>query len=255
MGTVDSQSIQGIITKPRIVLVGVGHVFDIKAAVKGVIHKVMPVTVALELDSARFYALLSKERGGKGSVPLVYRLLAKFQQDLAEQYGSEAGSEMLAAAEAAGEVGARVELIDMDASSTFMRMIKAMSIKEKVLMATGAMLALFARKSTVEKELNQFMSNEEKFMSDIQKAYPSVVRILIDERNDFMAKKLREISGRSTVTVVVVGDGHISGMTKMLSEFAQVDVWRLNELQSMPSDGQNSQMTLSFTVSPGEGKT
>jgi pheromone shutdown protein TraB len=241
--------------KPRIVLVGVGHVFDIKSAVKGIIHQTRPEVVALELDSARFSSLLSKERGGGGSVPLIYRLLAKFQRDLAEQFGSEAGSEMLAAADAAGEIGARVALIDMEAAAVFTRMTKAMSLKEKMLMMIGVVMALFTRKATVEKELDRFMSNEDKFMSEIQKAYPSVVRVLIDERNEYMARKLKEISSISRVTVAVLGDGHVTGMTRMLSEFAEVEIWRLNDIQNMPPSSQNSEMTLSFTVNSGNGKT
>lgn len=238
--------------KPRIVLVGVGHVFDIKSAVKGIIHQNRPEVVALELDYARFSSLQSKERGGGGSAPLIYRLLAKFQRDLAEQFGSEAGSEMLAAADAAGEVGARVALIDMEAAVVFARMTKVMSFREKMLLLTGAVMALFTRKATVEKELDKFMSDEDRFMAEIQKAYPTVVRVLIDERNEFMARKLKEISAVSKVTVAVLGDGHVSGMTKILSEFADVEVRRLNDLQNMPPSARNSEMTLSFTVSSND---
>jgi len=180
--------------------------------------------------------------------------MAKFQRDLAEQYGSEAGSEMLAAAEAAAEVGARVELIDTDAATTFTRMMKAMSLREKVLMAVGVVMALFTRKSTVEKELDRFTSDEDGFMAEIQKAYPSVVKVLIDERNDFMANKLRGISVSSPTTVAVLGDGHVSGMTRAISEFAEVQTFRLNDLQNISKDPRNSEATMSFVVS-GEGKT
>jgi pheromone shutdown protein TraB len=254
LNAVGSSSIISAV-RPRIVLVGVGHVFDIKSAVKGIIHQTRPEVVALELDSFRFNSLLSKERGKGGPAPLVYRLLAKFQRDLAEQFGSEAGSEMLAAADAAGEIGARVALIDMEAATVFTRMTKAMSFREKTLMLVGAVMALFTRKATVEKELDRFMSNEDKFMAEIQKVYPSVVRVLIDERNEFMARKLKEISSVSQLTVAVLGDGHVSGMTRMLSEFAEVDVWRLNDLQGMPPTARNSEMTLSFTVDAGNDKT
>jgi len=254
LNAVGSSSIISAV-RPRIVLVGVGHVFDIKSAVKGIIHQTRPEVVALELDAFRFNSLLSKERGKGGPAPLVYRLLAKFQRDLAEQFGSEAGSEMLAAADAAGEIGARVALIDMEAATVFTRMTKAMSFREKTLMLVGAVMALFTRKATVEKELDRFMSNEDKFMAEIQKVYPSVVRVLIDERNEFMVRKLKEISSVSQLTVAVLGDGHVSGMTRMLSEFAEVDVWRLNDLQNMPPTARNSEMTLSFTVDAGNDKT
>jgi pheromone shutdown protein TraB len=67
-----------------------------------------------------------------------------------------------------------------------------------------------------------------------------------------MARKLKEISAVSKVTVAVLGDGHVSGMTKILSEFADVEVRRLNDLQNMPPSARNSEMTLSFTVSSND---
>lgn len=237
------------VERPRIVLVGAGHVFDIREAVKEVIRRERPRNVALELDLARFQGLLSRERGSGEGLPLVYRLLAKFQQGIAEQYGSEAGSEMVAAAEAAQEVGARLELIDMDAIMVFKRMFNAMSLKEKLLLAAGSVASIFAGKKTVEREIDRFSSDEEGVMAEIRESYPSLVRVLIDERNEHMAAKLKSIAGPGG-TVAVVGDGHVSGMAAILSGFADVEVYRLGQLRSMPADGQNAQLTMSFTLAP-----
>lgn len=236
--------------RPRIVLVGAGHVFDIREAVKTVIRRERPRTVALELDSARFQALLSKERGNGEGMPIVYRLLAKFQSDIAQQYGSEAGSEMIAAAEAAGEVGARIELIDMDALNVFKRMFNSMSFKEKLLLAIGTVFSLFASRKTVEKEIERFSSDEDKVMAEIKASYPSLVRVLIDERNEHMAKKLKDVSSTAGGIVAVVGDGHVPGMSALLSGFADVEVVRLGQLREMPSDGHNAQVTMSFVLNP-----
>jgi len=239
--------------RPRIMLVGIGHVFDIRAAVKGVVHRIHPQTVALELDSGRFAALQSRTRGDGRGLPMTYRLLAKLQQNLAEQYGSEAGSEMIAAAEAAAEIGASVELIDMDALKVFKRMTGAMSIKEKLLIVMGIFISLVAGKSAVEKEMERYKSNEEGFLADVQRVCPSIARVLIDERNAHMADRLKWIASRSSLTLAVVGDAHIPGITGLISEFADVEVLRLDDLQNPTSDGQNAQMTMSFTVGgPGD---
>lgn len=177
-------------------MVGTGHVFDIRTAIKGVVHQVRPQTVALELDAGRFLALQSKERGRGKGLPFTYKLLAKMQQNLAEQYGSEAGSEMIAAAEAAQEIGAGIELIDMDALTVFRRMTQAMSMKEKLLMVVGTFMSLFAGKSAVEEEMERYKSDEEGFMAEVKKVYPSIARVLIDERNEYMAGRLRMTSSR-----------------------------------------------------------
>jgi len=240
--------------RPRIMLVGIGHVFDIRAAVKGVVHRIHPQTVALELDSGRFAALRSSTRGDGRGLPVTYRLLAKLQQSLAEQYGSEAGSEMIAAAEAAAEIGATVELIDMDAMKVFKRMTGAMSMKEKLLMVAGIFISLVAGKAAVEKEMERYKSNEEGFMAEVQRAYPSIARVLIDERNTHMAERLKWISStRSGLTLAVVGDAHIPGITGILSKFADIEVLRLDDLQNPTGSEQNTQMTVSFTVGgPGD---
>jgi len=234
--------------RPRIMLVGIGHVFDIRAAVKGVVHRIHPQTVALELDSGRFAALQSSTHGDGRGLPMTYRLLAKLQQSLADQYGSEAGSEMIAAAEAAAEIGAAVELIDMDAMKVFKRMTGAMSMKEKLLMVAGIFISLVAGKAAVEKEMERYKSNEEGFMAEVQRIYPSIARVLIDERNTHMAERLKWISSRSGLTLAVVGDAHIPGMTGILSKFADVEVLRLDDLQKPTGSEQNAQMTVSFTV-------
>lgn len=240
--------------KPTIILVGVGHVFDLSGAVKGVVHSMRPGTVALELDQGRFAALLSKERGDGRGLPLIYRLLAKLQQNIAEQYGSEAGSEMIAAAQAAHEIGAGIELIDLDAMTVFRRMTAAMSIKEKLMMVFGIFVSLVAGKSAVEKEMEMYKSDEERFMAEVKRIYPSIARVLIDERNEHMAGRLRGISSRSDVTLAVVGDAHIQGLSGRLSEFADVEVLRLDDLQSPPQGDRNAQMTMSFVVRGSEDK-
>ena len=238
------------IPKPKVILVGVGHIFDIRDKVKSIIHSLHPQIVALELDPLRFYSLSHREEGRPGDVPLLYQLLARFQSNLAKEYGSEVGSEMIAASDAAGEIGAKIALIDMDAVTMFAKLRKSMSFKEKAFMVVGTVMALFTRKSTVEKELAEYQKDEERFMKEVEKAYPSITRILINERNLFMVDRLKEISAQSNVTVAIIGDGHVAGMQKMISEFADIEIWRLDDLQNKWTGTGNAEMTLSFDINP-----
>lgn len=100
-----------------ITIVGIGHVFDISQQVREVILEKRPDVVCVELDPARYQALLQKERGG--SVPLTYRILAKIQERIANEYGVDVGNEMLSAINAAGEVGAGVAFIDVNAQEFY----------------------------------------------------------------------------------------------------------------------------------------
>src|SRR4030043_947073 len=88
-----------------ITLIGVGHVFAISENVKEIIRSKRPEVVCLELDAARYNALVQKDHSR--AVPLQYRLLAHFPKRMAGKVRTEVGDEMMAAAGAAQEVGAR----------------------------------------------------------------------------------------------------------------------------------------------------
>ena len=101
---------------PVLTLVGVGHVFDLRRQVREVILARRPGVVGLELDRARFAAL---QQGGRRGGPPLYLLMSLFQKRVADMYGTNVGAEMLAAAQAAKDVGARVALLDRDSLEMF----------------------------------------------------------------------------------------------------------------------------------------
>jgi len=240
-------------SKPRIVLIGVAHVFDIRDKVRQIILRKAPKVVALELDHDRFEGLMRRDER-PGDTPFLYQLLARFQKDLAEQFGSEVGSEMIAAADAAREVGARLALIDMDAAGLFHTLRRSMSLREKAMLLVSVFLAFFTRKSTVEKEMKRYTEDETKFLGEIQRSYPTVMRVLIDDRNRYMAQRLREISNQSDPIVAVVGDGHVSGMRELLSGFCDLEVFRLEDLRREDGHAGNRELTMSFTLRSSDSK-
>ncbi len=213
-----------------ITLIGVGHVFVISEQVRAMILSRRPEVVCLELDPARYNALLSRDRGSRGRVPIQYMLLARIQRRLASKYGSEAGSEMLAAASAAKEVGAKVALIDMDAARVFARLWKAMAFREKLELVFGSLVGLVASKDAVEKELERYEGQEAEYMETLGAEFPSVKRVLIDERNVYMAGRIASIAETHGTVLAVVGDGHMDGLVKALGD-RPVETIRLKDLR------------------------
>jgi pheromone shutdown protein TraB len=225
-----------------ITLVGVGHVFAISDQVRDLILSRRPEVVCLELDPARYSALMDRHRDRRGRVPLQYLLLAQIQKRMADKFESEAGAEMLAAARAASEVGARVALIDMDAAMVFGRLWRAMPFREKLHLMFGAMVGLVASKETVEKEMDKYESHEVEYIETLGSEFPSVKRVLIDERNIHMARRIADIAGRHEHVLAVVGDGHMQGLLEELGP-ENVEAIRLKDLrragqQPLASDGQ-----------------
>ncbi len=213
----------------RVVLVGVGHVFDIAPQIKEVVEYVKPDIITLELDKRRFHTILSQESGK--NVPFFYKLLGKMQENIAKKYGVETGSEMLAAVEKAKELDISVECIDMDAQRVFLKLWKNMPLRKKVSLIIGGVTGLFLPKKKVEKEIKLFEENADEYLSHFEKYFPHIKKILIDERNMFMAQQLKKFLQHYSTIISIVGEGHMYGLEKILQEYVSVIVIHLSDLR------------------------
>lgn len=211
-----------------ITLVGVGHVFAISDSVKEIIRSRRPEVVCLELDPARYQSLMHRDE--PRSIPLQYRLLAYFQTRMAEKFETQVGDEMVAAVEAAGEVGAKVALIDMDAARVFGQLWRKMSLREKLSLFGGAFVGLFVSKEKVEEEMTRYEGNEAQYLDTLGKGFPTIKEVLIDDRNKHMAAMLRSLASQNASVLAVVGDGHVSGLLEQLKPL-DAEAIRLKDLR------------------------
>ncbi len=225
-----------------ITIIGVAHVFDIKDRLREEIFSRDPDVVAVELDRARYHALM--DESSRGGAPLMYRAMAQIQKKIGDKYGVQPGSEMKEAVEAARRIGAAVAFIDIPATYTFKRLMDSMSMKEKVYFLGGIIGGLFVGKKKIDKEIKRYQENEESYMKVVEENMPSVSRVLIDERNTFMAKHIIGLEERFEHVLAVVGDGHVRGLIKEL-EGEDVKVIRLKEVME---PGDKSQVTFSYEL-------
>lgn len=209
-------------------LVGVGHVFDLARPIREVILARRPTIVGLELDRARFAAL---EQGAPRGGPPLYFLMSLFQKRVADMYGSNVGGEMLAAAKAAEEVGARVALLDRDSLEMFRAWMGGMPMGERAKFFISLITSLFVTRERVEAELAKFDEDQSGYLEVVAKELPHTKRVLIDDRNAHMAGRLRSLFGDTGRVVAVVGDGHIEGLRRHLEDLP-LEVIRLRDLRS-----------------------
>ena len=233
-----------------IVLIGTGHVFDLSNALRARFDKIDPDVICVELDRQRYQALLSNRnqqgknyRGSK--TPVIYNLLAKFQQNMAKQYGVKAGDEMLAAIRYAQSNNIPLELIDLNAREIFSKMLKSMSFTEKFRLFFSGFAGIFVNRGIVEKELENIEENFDSYLNQISKKFPSIKKTLIDDRNAHMFDRLIKLNENYERIVACIGDGHVYGISNLLkSKNVEYKTIRLSELKQTKI----SESSASFTV-------
>ncbi|MEW6593138.1 MAG: TraB/GumN family protein [Candidatus Hadarchaeota archaeon] len=206
-------------------LLGVAHVLPSSMAeVKETIERERPDIVAVELDAARYLALLQGEQqntvknlraGMRLSIMSVIMYI--IQSRFSKQTGMPAGTEMLEAIKAAGEVGARVELVDQEIGVTLRRLNEAVPPGEKARIFAQLLISFIPFQgrpklsSLTEDEVVDFLLHEFKEVS------PKTHEVLISERDSYMASRLLHLMNSGKV-VCVVGAGHVPGIYKLLEE-------------------------------------
>jgi len=225
-----------------ITIIGVGHVFDIGGQVRQVVVSRQPTVVGVELDQERYHAL--NNRHGREDTGVLYRLLSHFQRRIAHEYGVEVGDEMLAATRAAGEVGADIAFLDMDSGMVLSRLWGSMTFEEKVKLFVSTIAALFVGKKQVEKELKRFDEDRTSYLDEFASQFPSVKKILIDDRDKYIAQGVRQLASKYERVVAVVGEGHVDGILHQLADLGP-EVVRLKELRSATPE---SNASVSFTI-------
>lgn len=221
-----------------IIIIGSSHIArQSLEEVEQTIVKEKPDFVALELDSKRFAGLISGHRASLsfadikrlGLKGFLFNLIGGWvERKLGKLVGVKPGSEMLVGFKAAKKVGATIALIDQDIYVTMKRFSKAFNWREKWHLLRDIFLSLIFRKRELRKiglekiDLTKVPPKKliDKLVKRIKKDYPGVYRVLIDERNKYMADRLMQLQFRNSGKriVAVVGAGHEKGIKELLKK-------------------------------------
>ncbi|MCK5397944.1 MAG: TraB/GumN family protein, partial [Thermoplasmata archaeon] len=174
--------------------------------------------------------------------------MARFQERIAKDFGVEAGDEMLAGYKAAAEINAKLLLIDMDINLVLKRITQQMTRKEKLKMFGSLFAMPFIRKKTVEKEMEKYSEEGEAYLNEVGKAFPTIKRVLLDDRNVYMAKNLKKMEETYGTVMAIIGDSHVPGISRILAEHEQI-VIRLKEVRNwQPKKKGETSVSYSFNV-------
>lgn len=166
-----------------------------------------PDIVALELDENRLQALESDEKSSPDTVFL--KFLQIIQDKIGEKTGLMPGKELLYAYRKGIENGIDVALIDRDIRQTFAR-LKSVRRKEKVKAAASMVLGLLIPFGGLNVSEIPEEEQIDRLVEELQRSYPCIYRVLMEERNNLMALKIAELQRRNPEAsiAVFVGAAH-----------------------------------------------
>jgi pheromone shutdown protein TraB len=212
----------------RVVFVAVIHT-DLESVehAREVVRREKPAVVAVELDRERYNQLMTPE---EHKVPETVHPTGDMAQDLMQQLallerslgslsGSDVGEEMMAAIKEGRALGAKIALVDRPMKETMASMMRipldelyklfnllpdaSQEIQEG---GVGALFALLKEEGAIDQLMEQF-----------REEFPNLTKVLIEERDEYVAKALHFILNDVEGTIVaVLGAGHIQGVKDTL---------------------------------------
>lgn len=218
-----------------LLIIGTGHVFRIEEPIRFIIKHLWPDAVLVELDEKRYRAMDGTYEHPKDAkpikIPRMVKRIGRNQDRTSAQFGARTGFELLEACKTAESSGAEVILMDGDAVEFLVRMWNEMSFTEKLRWKFSGIKNSFTSKKSTEKTQEDFALYEKKHMESLRKKYPTMMRILHDERNENMAKEIIKASERHEKMIAVVGDAHVTGLIELLPDDMEIRTVRLAEIR------------------------
>jgi pheromone shutdown-related protein TraB len=222
------------------ILIGTAHVSKHSAEqVKEVIEAEQPDSVCVELDEQRYQSVTQGSKWkdtdifkvvkeGKSTLLLMNLAISSFQKRMANQFGIQAGQEMIQGIESAKDVGAELVLADRNIQITFSRIWSNIGLWGKAMLLSQVIASIFSKESISEEELEK-MKNEDMIgtiLHEFTVTFPRLKVPLIDERDQYLAQKIKDAPGKKIVAVL--GAAHVPGIKEEIKK--EQDLARLNAL-------------------------
>ena len=212
------------------VLVGTAHISqESKDLVTQAIQEESPDTVCVELDEGRLKSLEDPDRWKKTDLKKIIRehqlgtlianlVLGSYQKRMGLSTGVRPGAELYGAVLSARSAGIPIVLADRDIKVTLRRTWSCTPWYRKFSLIASLFASLFDKTEISEEELKRIRERDSlsAMMEEFGKTFPEVKSVLIDERDQYLASRIRHASGKKVLAVV--GAGHVQGIRKILEE-------------------------------------
>ena len=182
----------------EIILIATAHVSKQSVElVKTVIDREQPDSICVELDEDRYQNIKNPKawadtdlvqviKEKKVGFMLANLVLGSYQKKLAKQLDTNVGQEMIQGIKSAEETGANLVLADRSIQTTFMRIWRKMTLKEKFELLLNLFFALDDEEESeiTDEEIANLLQKDmlEGAMANMKEEFPKIGDILLCER-------------------------------------------------------------------------
>jgi pheromone shutdown-related protein TraB len=234
----------------EILVIGTAHISresvnDVRMA----IQSENPDLVCVELCQARYSSIMDRERWRKLDIVQVIKqrkvyllmsslILSSFQKQMGEYTKVKPGEEIMTAISLAKRNRLPFELVDRDVQITLRRAWQGIGFFNKMFLASELIASLIVSPQADDIQIEEMKRKDilEGLFENLPTRYQKIKRILITERDMYLAQKIKHAllkHPKAYKAVAVVGAGHLKGIKKYLNskinlaklEFVQQKSW------------------------------
>jgi len=239
-GSIEDNVVRLAYQDKEIILIRTAHVSQESAdLVKRVIDEEKPDSICIELDEGRYQNLQNPKSWEHTDVIQVIKtkktgfllaniVLSSFQKNIARQLGTVVGQEMLQGIKSAKETGAELVLADRNIQITFLRIWRKLGLWEKTKLFFSLLFSFGEEIELSSEDVKDLLKDEtlESVVFEMRKKFPVIGEVLISERDQYLANKIKEAPGKKVVAIL--GGAHVPGVKEEI--FKRQDIDRITEV-------------------------
>lgn len=224
----------------NIILIPTAHVsVESVKLVKDTIDKFNPDSICVELDEGRYNNIINSKawkntniidiiKQKKVTLLIANLILSAYQANIAKKLKTKPGAEMMQGINSANELNKNLVLADRDIQITFKRIWRKMKFLEKCKLIFSFVFSKDGEEDISEEDLEELIKREnlENVIIDMGKEYPQIAKVLLHERDKYLAYKIKNAPGQKIIAIL--GAAHSLGVEKEI--YKNYDIDELNKI-------------------------
>ncbi len=225
----------------KITLIPTAHVSQNSAdLVEKTINELHPDSICIELDQGRYNSLTDPQKYRQTDIVkiikdkqvtmmLVNLILANYQRKLALNLNNQSGKEMLVAIQKSKELNCNLVLADRNIKTTFSRIWSKQNFVDKIKLINGIISAIFDDEKLTEEDIAKLQDKDmlNAALNEISQQFPKIKEVLVDERDKYLAHKIKNAPGKNIVAVL--GAAHCVNVPNYINQ--DYDITELDQVK------------------------